>query len=77
MFSVYENMDKVDCILKELPASVVSVYNFIKQNPGTCLGVIKDNTGYSIVSIKRFIRTLQCAKLVVIDYSENVYYADK
>lgn len=56
-------MDKVDFVLKELPISVVMIYNFIKDNPGTCIGSIKDNTGYSVVSIMRFIRTLQSAEL--------------
>lgn len=68
-------MDKVDFVLKELPISVVMIYNFIKDNPGTCIGSIKDNTRYSVVSIMRFIRTLQSAELVVIDLAENLYYA--
>lgn len=68
-------MNKVDYVLKELPVSVVKIYNFIKDNPGTCIESIKDHTGYSVVSIMRFIRTLQSAELVVIDLSENVYYA--
>lgn len=68
-------MDKVDYVLRELPVSVVVIFRFIKDNPGTCLEVIRENTGYSIVSIRRFIRTLQCANLIIIDFSDKAYYA--
>lgn len=68
-------MNKVEYILNELPFPTVAVYKSIRVNQGVSLDVIKEDTGYSIVSIMRFIRTLKSAELIVFDSSNNHYYA--
>lgn len=67
-------MNKVEYILNELPKPVVTLYDYIKENPGGCLDTIKENSRYSIITIRRFIRTLISAELVIIDPSSNQYY---
>lgn len=67
-------MNKIEYILKELPGSAVSIYQCIKMNPGVSLDTINEKTGYSLVTIKRFIRTLKLAELIVVD-CYNSYYA--
>lgn len=67
-------MNKVEYILNELPVSVVAIYDLIKVNPGIGLEAIKDSSGYSIITIRRFIRTLKSAELIIIDFTGNHYY---
>ena len=63
--------------MNELPNPVATLYDYIKENPGDCLDTIKENSGYSIITIRRFIRTLISAELVIIDPSSNLYYVIK
>ena len=69
-------MDKFEYILCELPAPVVSTYRYIDSHPGAGFDDIKNEMGYSLISIKRFIRTLKNAGLIIEKLSDKLFCSD-
>lgn len=67
-------MSKAEYILHELPAPLTTIYCYIKDHPGINMEDIKCGTGYSIIAIKRFIRTLILTGLIDVDLSTKVYF---
>lgn len=69
-------MDKYEYILCELSAPVVFTYRYIFSHPGVSSNDIKNEMGYSLVSIKRFIRTLKNAGLIIEKLPDKLFCSD-
>lgn len=66
-------MNKEEYILNQLPKAVADAYYYINSHPDATIETIMTGTGYSFVSVKRFLRTLTSAGLIKKGDCDSMY----